>query len=93
MVDIDGTVTYSETVRVSSRCAGKEFVYPNPAKDRIYLSNATVGNRYTIYNTMGQRVITGFISNVLQEINIVGLTPGVYYIDMGEGEKWKFVKE
>ena len=93
MVDIDGTVTYSETVRVSSRCAGKEFVYPNPAKDRIYLSNATVGNRYTIYNTTGQRVRSGLINNVLQEINITGWAPGIYYIDMNEGEKWKFVKE
>lgn len=93
IVDIDGRVTYSGVVQVSSMCEGRAFVYPNPAKDKLYLQNATVGKRYAIYDNMGRLARTGLIHNNLQGVDIARLAPGVYYIGMGETEKWKFVKE
>jgi hypothetical protein len=63
---------------------GNMLVYPNPVTDRVYISNATIGSSYSVFDNMGHKVKIGRISNALQEINMTGLTRGVYYIDITE---------
>jgi len=72
-------------------------LYPNPAKDKVFLGNATIGTPFNIFDNTGRNVKSGLINNQLEEIDINGLTPGIYYIDIKQGNfgnrRWKFVKE
>lgn len=72
-------------------------LYPNPAKDKVYLGNATIGTPFKILDNTGRNVKSGEIRKQLEEIDINGLTPGIYYIDIKQGifgnRRWKFVKE
>ena len=72
-------------------------LYLNPAKDKVYLSNATIGTPFKIFDIKGLNVKSGLINNLVEEIDINELTPGVYYIDIKHGNfgnrRWKFVKE
>ena len=54
------------------------LLYPNPTNGIIYLSkNLTIN--YSIYNSLGKKVIEGVISD---EINISHLANGMYYIKL-----------
>lgn len=72
-------------------------LYPNPAKDKVYLGNATIGTPFNIFDNTGRNVKSGLINNQLEEIDINSLNPGIYYIDIKHGNfgnrRWKFVKE
>lgn len=70
-------------------------IYPNPAKEvlNITVKEAAIA---TIYNTVGQAVLNTEINNGNNTINISGLTPGIYFIQLnGEGISGssRFVKE
>jgi hypothetical protein len=72
-------------------------VYPNPATDRVHITNAVIGSSYTVFDNMGHKVKSGRISNALQEINMTELARGIYYIDItgteGNSKKLKLVKK
>jgi hypothetical protein len=72
-------------------------LYPNPAKEKVYLGNATIGTPFKILDNAGRNVKSGQINNILEEIDIEKLSPGIYYIDIKQGNfgnrRWKFVKE
>ncbi len=55
------------------------MVYPNPASDRIVLSNATDA-QFVIYNALGQKVLSGVSDG--SEINVSSLSAGVYRLDV-----------
>ena len=72
-------------------------VYPNPAKDFIYLKSAGDITKITILNIVGQQIMS--LSNSLEEpkIDISYLEKGVYIIQMmtkaGAFSSSKFIKE
>lgn len=55
-----------------------QFIYPNPANDRIFLTNVPLGSAYAIFNATGQLVKQGLYQN---SINISDLKPGIHYIN------------
>jgi hypothetical protein len=73
------------------------ILYPNPAKDKVYLGNATIGTPFNILDYTGRNVSSGRINNMLEEIDVEKLSPGIYYIDIKHenfgNRRWKFVKE
>lgn len=74
-------------------------LYPNPVKDLLHITSNTSNTKgnYTIYNTLGQNVLTGEISfNTDFTINTSALSPGIYSIKIIKEDKvksWKFIKE
>jgi Secretion system C-terminal sorting domain/Right handed beta helix region len=97
MVDIDGKITYSQVRIITSACGNKILVTPNPAIDRLYIRNASVGSQYVIYDNTGKRVGGGRIFNTAQEVFITSIAPGIYYISItdknGSNKKVSFLKE
>ncbi len=83
--------TYFSALSVNDDFASaKTVLYPNPTKDKIYISNIDFSkeNEYEIYNTFGQLIQKGIISNNF--IAIEKLTTGHYIVSI-DNESFKFV--
>ncbi len=60
---------------------GKLDIYPNPASSVISIVNGKYPKlTYEFYNVLGQRMLSGSLSNTLNEINIERLDEGVYFL-------------
>jgi hypothetical protein len=103
-VDFNGSYKYSGVIRLVGNSSGsfadQVKVYPIPAKDDIVVQH----NRL---NSRAKMIITAFDGKVIKtiipsqgashtQINVSGLTPGMYFIRLddgdGYGEAVKFVK-
>ncbi|WP_452232593.1 T9SS type A sorting domain-containing protein [Lacinutrix sp. MEBiC02595] len=70
----------------------KVTLFPNPATDYIQINGLTKTEDYTIYNTLGQEVKSGFISEN-QKLDIQSLANGMYFLKLEEGNSFKFMKK
>jgi hypothetical protein len=68
-------------IDVSHREQAKVRVYPNPARERICVSNLQPGSEVTIYDAKGVMMKT-HLKYAGQELTIdcATFTPGVYYV-------------
>ena len=66
-------------------------LYPNPAKDKLYITNAKYGQNYMVSDITGKILLQG---KMKQEgyIEIQDLVPGLYIIKLGH-QAMKFLKE
>ena len=96
MVDLDGTTTVSEVIAVTTNCdrvgaTGK--VYPNPVAqdDRITVENFPAGE-VTLRDVSGRTVRTVIAGGAERfEIDLAGLTPGVYALSDAYGRTQRVV--
>ena len=92
---LEGTVVNGDTVGTiyaddqiialsiaESGIAQPALITPNPANDHITLSSATPGAVCTILNTTGQVLLTQAISSSMEPIDVSGLAPGLYLLNM-----------
>jgi hypothetical protein len=63
-------------------------IYPNPANDRLYISDAQSNVSFVISNIIGEELIKGQTTGGTQSIDISALPAGLYFIN-----RIKFVKE
>lgn len=78
-IDYDGQFEYSNVVVITySDNNTVSKIYPNPADEVLYLHNLT--GMVNIYNLMGQLVLTDDNSDILRNIDISSLVPGIYYV-------------
>lgn len=80
-------------VVVESVSASNPFeVYPNPTDGVLFVETHSMAHHgeYRIFNMMGQTVMTGNIDSDIQQIDVTGLTSGLYFITVG-GWTSKFV--
>lgn len=59
-------------------------LYPNPTNGNltIQLSEFNSNKKFTIFNTMGQSVLVGNLSNKTSNINVSNLAEGMYFIEI-----------
>ncbi|WP_353149163.1 T9SS type A sorting domain-containing protein [Chryseobacterium sp.] len=68
-----------------------DHIYPNPAKDVIYIKGAK-DQKYEIYNTSAQMIQTGNIKD--SKISVQNLIKGIYYLKIkDQNNKYTFSKE
>ncbi|SMC34011.1 T9SS type A sorting domain-containing protein [Moheibacter sediminis] len=65
------------------------FIYPNPGKDIIYISNLQSETSYVLYDLSGRLTQTG---KVKDKINISQLYAGTYMLKLETGESFKVYK-
>lgn len=61
----------------------KPKIYPNPAVDVIHIQDLSFGQpaiRYEIFDNIGKLIISGYLHNSSESINIKSLDPGHYFI-------------
>lgn len=63
-------------VSVDENFGNNIIIYPNPASDRLRVNSTIDIENIEIYNTMGEKILTGN----LNDINLSGLSSGVYTI-------------
>jgi len=92
------SVTFGITEEVATV---KEFslnnikLYPNPASGIINLeipSGISLPDGYTIYNSLGQVVNKGTISEYNQQINVSNFAGGLYFIKVDSGNATKTIQ-
>jgi hypothetical protein len=78
-VDFSGDSTYSAIVSVRFDEQGALVIYPNPVGARLRVLNAEEGE-YQIFNTVGQALLWGDLSN---DIDVSQLLGGTYFLKIG----------
>jgi hypothetical protein len=70
------------------------FVYPNPATASINvkLENLSDKETYTVFNSLGQILLTGKISSLTTTIGLEALTSGLYFIEISDSKTKSSVK-
>jgi len=68
------------------------FIYPNPTKDRIHITNSSslIGKEFKVYNTLGQLRIRGVIETSF--VSVEDLEIGYYLIHVNNNS-YKFIKK
>nr|MCU0335555.1 T9SS type A sorting domain-containing protein [Chitinophagaceae bacterium] len=94
-VDKDGSVAYSAIVLL--RQPGSAInVAPNPAKDWLMINGTSGAERLSIYNQLGQSVVSLQAAAQQTRISIAHLPAGRYFLQLQSGsgvEQYSFVKE
>jgi Pregnancy-associated plasma protein-A/Secretion system C-terminal sorting domain len=81
--------------------SGKMLLFPNPVSSSTITVEAVdglnwVGQEYRIYNTSGQSIQSGKMTQEKQIVNISRLSAGIYYFKVGDakaGTSTRFVKQ
>jgi Secretion system C-terminal sorting domain len=93
--DVDGRTTYSDVAVLQSSTNPLLTLYPNPAKDNLYLDGLANFSALKIADANGKTVRRQYISAVLKYIDISQLNSGVYFLTVS-GDKGtqtlKFIK-
>jgi len=88
---------YYEPLGTTDWNLNESKVYPNPATDKLFLSQPEAFTTYTIYNMVGAKVISGSIRRETGSIDINRLTKGVYILQLSnngsKSETIKIIKE
>ncbi len=64
---------------------------PNPSNDFVQVTGLIDASNYTIYNSIGTEVNKGTIANN-QQVNVMNLQTGVYFVRFADGNAIKFIK-
>ncbi len=102
--DKNGSSQYSPVVSVNPKRTGELTIYPNPAKDKLYISylNQNKPIQTTIISSIGKVISTSQLENNQPnkqeiELNITNLSAGIYLLSIqlenGEIINHKFVVE
>jgi hypothetical protein len=86
-------ISLTPTLSTGETTKSKASIYPNPAKEELFVNPADQVRSYKIYNTVGQTVKTG--SSISKSINVNSLTKGTYIISIDFGtysQNIKFIK-
>jgi hypothetical protein len=83
-VDFDGEYKYSEIVSIESLKPLNTKLYPNPAKDYVYIESSSLDERFTISNEIGDNLTNEVeiveVDNFHYQIDVSKLKEGVYLI-------------
>ncbi|WP_345255057.1 LamG-like jellyroll fold domain-containing protein [Flaviaesturariibacter amylovorans] len=92
--DRDGTTSYSATLRLRSLDGGLSELYPNPTTGKVLLrvSNDLVGTAAVLTDLSGKQVKVVAIDRNDTWLDLDSLTPGVFVLQLANGEMRKLVK-
>jgi hypothetical protein len=71
-------------------------IYPNPASDHISVvleQNSAVGTNYKVVNLLGQEHLTGTLKETKNDIDLVDLKSGIYFINFYKNDRFVLCKK
>jgi hypothetical protein len=91
MIDKDGKIEYSETIKISIQKAEDQArIINNPAGQKLEVNIAALANtivEWRIINAAGQQLKTGKTQSGRLEINIGNLALGMYWLQVKQSDK------
>jgi hypothetical protein len=94
--DIDGKSSVSKIVTLQSSAKGMISIYPNPAKDHLFIRNNLNYRNLEITDLSGKVILKRIIVNGVNNIPIDQLHRGTYFVrlyDEAKSESLKFIKD
>ena len=95
MADVTFQGAEPEAVGIKRVVADSKLaIYPNPAKDVLYISNLASDASAVVTDLTGKQLMS--LSHVQNSVSVAGLAQGVYFISIKDAEgvhTAKFVKE
>ncbi len=86
-------ITVSLIAMSTSNFAFSNFnYYPNPVKNSVTISNASIIDEIEITSILGQRMITKKVNDLQTEVNLSELSNGVYFVKVKSDTQEKTVK-
>ena len=84
----------SNTIRIERRDLFQIIsLYPNPTTDRLTIElSRSPNSNLTITSALGKVIVEDYISTPRKDIDVSGLSNGIYFISIGEVNQ-KFIKE
>lgn len=79
----DGTSIYSQAKKVVPDCStdtAEIVVFPNPAKDIIWMSGLEVNSVIDVFDNYGKKVRTVRVASWKEKVDLTGLPVAVYYL-------------
>lgn len=64
-------------------------VYPNPTAETLYIPKKLIGSAYSIYNSLGKEVESGYFDDVL---DVSLLKSGIYHMKVLKGDNYSSVR-
>ena len=95
-VENDGSTSYSNVVALSSNGNTALTIYPNPVKDLVTI---VAGNASVLHTTAllcdvtGRTVCKLQLDNPYTQVNIAGLSPGIYLLSFANGSCVRLLKQ
>jgi hypothetical protein len=71
-------------------------IYPNPASDHISVvldQNSVAGTNYKVVNLLGQEKLTGTLKETKNDIDLVDLKSGIYFINFYKNDQFVLCKK
>lgn len=92
--DQDTRVSYSNIIRLRTK-GTRSAVAPNPAKDQLtlHVAESQINTLVRINDQHGRTVKTFRIESVNQAVDIQSFAPGMYYLQLADGENMKWIKQ
>ena len=94
--DIDGRSSFSKIVTLKSSSSHSVIIYPNPAKNNLFIRSDLNYRNLVITDLAGKVMLKKSISSGLNRIEIDQIPAGSYFIRLSGGDKTetlKFVKD
>ena len=92
-IDRNGRSSYSSIIKLSNQLKNNLSIYPNPSKDIVTISGATVGSNATITDISGKLIWQTLIKQNTFTIDMSKYSSGVYIFKTDNGETKKIIKE
>ncbi len=90
--DTIGTITPDDILLgVNDEQVTEQQIFPNPASDQLQLTSVPTGTLCTILNTTGQVLLTHTTSSSAERIDVSGLVPGFYVLNIAGSGPLRFV--
>ena len=95
-IDKDGSIHYSNVIKITNKQNNATTVYPNPVKDKatLQINDRTLLNtQATLINADGKIIKTIYIKNAFEVMNLGSLPSGFYILKLANGTTQKIIKE
>ncbi|QQV03582.1 MULTISPECIES: M1 family aminopeptidase [Chryseobacterium] len=89
ILERNSTVTQDSSLNTSELISNNFNIYPNPAKNELFISGLKKETEFAIYTADGRLVMKGKTQN---KVNVSSLKKGIYFISLSDVHL-KFIKE
>jgi trimeric autotransporter adhesin len=80
MIDQQQAIRYSDLRQLNNGAKNIITLYPNPAKEKIFIQSTSAGGHYRIVDPLGRTILQGTINATNNGIDIRALAAGSYWL-------------
>ena len=67
---------------------GQEIaLWPNPTRGKVQLTGITQNTTFTLSNVLGQHVLKGSLNSEQNTLDLSGMSPGVYFMQLNQNDR------